>query len=70
VAYDRSRHVIQITQAGDEMAEFDDRPARFLLMDLDPVTKALEPVIIRGEPQGTLGSGRVSRKLETRPDPA
>jgi len=50
VAYDRSRHVIQITQAGGETAEFDDRPARFLLMDRDPVTKALEPVIIRGEP--------------------
>jgi hypothetical protein len=39
VAYDRSRHVIQITQEGGETAEFDDRPARFLLMDRDPKTK-------------------------------
>ena len=50
VSYDRSRHIIQIAQEGGETAEFEDRPARFLLMDRDPVTKALEPVIIRGEP--------------------
>ena len=28
----------------------DDRPVRFLVMDRNPVTKALEPVIIHGEP--------------------
>ena len=50
VAYDRSRHVIQIKVPGDKTAEFDDRPVRFLVMDRNPVTKALEPVIIRGEP--------------------
>jgi hypothetical protein len=50
VAYDRSRHVIQITEPGGETAEFDDRPVRFLVMDRNLVTKALEPVIIRGEP--------------------
>ncbi len=50
VAYDRSRHVIQTTQEGGKTAEFEDRPARFLVMDRNPVTKALEPVLIRGEP--------------------
>jgi hypothetical protein len=50
VAYDRARHVIKITQPGGKTAEFDDRPVRFLVMDRNPVTKALEPVIIRGEP--------------------
>ncbi len=45
-----ARHIIQVTQEGGETAEFDDRPARFLVMDRNPVTKALEPVIIRGEP--------------------
>jgi hypothetical protein len=49
VAYNRARHVIQIAQEGGETAQFDDKPARFLLMDRDPVTRALEPVIIRGE---------------------
>ncbi len=33
VAYDRSRHVIKITQEGEKTAEFDDRPARFLLRE-------------------------------------
>ena len=50
VAYDRSRHVIQINQEGEGTAEFDDRPVRFLVMDRNPATKALEPVIIHGEP--------------------
>jgi hypothetical protein len=50
VAYDRSRHVIRITQEGDEAAEFDDRPARFLLMDRDPKTKKVKPVMERGNP--------------------
>ena len=50
VTYDRARHIIKITQPGGKTAEFDDRPVRFLVMDRNPVTKALEPVIIRGEP--------------------
>jgi hypothetical protein len=50
VAYDRSRRVIQITQEGDETAEFDDRPARFLLMERDPKTKKVKPVMERGNP--------------------
>ncbi len=50
VAYDRSRHVIQITQEGDDTAEFEDRPARFLLMDRDPRTKAVKPVLECGNP--------------------
>jgi len=45
VVYDRSRHVIQITQRGGETAEFDDRPARFLLMDRDPKAKTLKPLM-------------------------
>ncbi len=50
VTYDRARHVIQIKVPGGKTAEFEDRPMRFLVMDRNPVTKALEPVIIRGEP--------------------
>lgn len=50
VTYDRSRHVIKIKEPGGKTAEFDDRAMRFLVMDRNPVTKALEPVIIRGEP--------------------
>jgi hypothetical protein len=50
VAYDRSRHVIQITEPGGETAEFDDRPMRFLLMDRDPKTKKVKPVMERGKP--------------------
>ena len=50
VTFDRSRHVIKIKEPGGKTVEFDDRPVRFLVMDRNPVTKALEPVIIRGEP--------------------
>ena len=50
VAYDRSRHVIKITQEGGETAEFEDRPARFLLMDRDPKTKRVKPVMEWGNP--------------------
>jgi hypothetical protein len=50
VAYDRWRHLIQITQEGGETAEFDDRPVRFLLMDRDPKTKTLKPVMEWGNP--------------------
>jgi hypothetical protein len=50
VAYDRSRHVIQITEPGGKTAEFDDRPVRYLLMVRDPKTKALKPVIEWGKP--------------------
>ena len=50
VDYDRSRHVIQITQEGEETAEFDNRPARFLLMDRDPETKKVKPVLEWGNP--------------------
>jgi hypothetical protein len=50
VDYDRSRHVIKITQEGEETAEFDDRPARFLLMDRDPKTGKSKPVMEWGNP--------------------
>jgi hypothetical protein len=50
VAYDRSRHVIQITQEGGETAEFEDRPARFLLMDRDPETGKMKPAMEWGCP--------------------
>ena len=36
VTHDRSRHVIQITEPGGKIAEFEDRPARFLVMDRNP----------------------------------
>ena len=50
VAYDPSRHVIQITEPGGSMIEFEDRPVRYLLMIRDSKTKALKPVIERGKP--------------------
>jgi len=50
VSYDRSRHVIRITEQNGKTAEFDDRPERLLLMIRNPVTKALEPVIDFGKP--------------------
>ena len=50
LTYDRSRHVIRIKEKNGKTAEFDDRPVRFLVMDRNPVTKALEPVIIHGQP--------------------
>ncbi len=50
LTYDRSRHVIRIREPNGKTAEFDDRPVRFLVMDRNPVTKALEPVIIHGQP--------------------
>ena len=50
VDYDRSRHVIQVTQEGEKTSEFDDRPARFLLMDRDPETNKVKPVLEWGDP--------------------
>ncbi len=50
VSYDRSRHVIRITQEGGETAEFDDRPARFRLMERDTKTKTVKPVLEWGNP--------------------
>ena len=49
VAYDRLRHVIRIREPNGKIAEFDDRPVRLLVMDRNPVTKALEPVTIHGQ---------------------
>jgi len=50
VDYDRSRHVIKITQEGGVTAEFDDRPARFLFEERDPETKQVKPVMEWGNP--------------------
>ena len=38
IDYDRSRHVIQITQQGEKKSEFEDQPARLLFMERDPET--------------------------------
>ncbi len=45
VDYERSRHVIKITQEGEKTVVFDDRPARFLFMERDPETKKVKPVM-------------------------
>jgi len=50
VDYDRSRHVITITQEGERTAEFEDRPARFLFMDREPETMKVKPVLEWGNP--------------------
>ena len=50
LAYDRSHHIIRITEPGGKTAEFDDRPTRFLVMTRNPGTRAPEPVIFGGEP--------------------
>src|SRR5271166_5833062 len=50
VAYDRSRHVIQICREGEETAEFDDRPQRFLFMERDPETGKTRPAMEWGSP--------------------
>src|SRR5271165_1735699 len=50
VSYDRSRHIIQIAQEGGETAEFEDRPARFLLMDREPKTNKVKPEMEWGNP--------------------
>ena len=50
VDYDRSRHVIKITQEGGETAEFDDRPARFLFMERDSETGKMKPEMEWGNP--------------------
>jgi hypothetical protein len=51
VAYEPARHVIRLTDPEGKAAEFDDRPVRFLVMTRNRRTKALEPLIVRGEPQ-------------------
>ncbi len=45
-----ARHVIQINQEGEETAEFDDRPARFLFMERNPCTGKVAPVLENGRP--------------------
>jgi hypothetical protein len=50
VVYDHPRHVIQITEPGSKTAEFEDGPVRYLMMERDPKTRALKPVIERGKP--------------------
>jgi hypothetical protein len=50
VSYDPARHVIRITEPSGEVAEFDDRPVRCLVLERNPITKALEPATVRGEP--------------------
>ncbi len=50
ITRDPARGVIKITGRDGKTAVFEDRPTRYLVMDRNPVTKALEPVIIHGEP--------------------
>ena len=50
IDYDRSRHVIQIAQEGEKKSEFDDRPARLLFMECDPVTGKMKPAMDWGNP--------------------
>ncbi len=50
ITRDPARRVIKVTGSDGKTALFEDKPVRFLVMDRNPVTKALEPVIIRGEP--------------------
>ena len=51
VGYEPGRHVIRLTDPEGKAAEFDDRPVRFLVMTRNRRTKALEPLMVRGEPQ-------------------
>jgi len=50
ITRDPARRVIKVTGRDGKTALFEDNPTRFLVMDRNPVTKALEPVIIHGEP--------------------
>ena len=50
ITRDPARRVIKITGRDGKSALFEDKPTRFLVMDRNPLTKALEPVIISGEP--------------------
>ena len=50
VQHDRKNHRLKITTAEGQTAQFDDRPIRFLVMVPDQKTKALQPVIMSGEP--------------------
>ncbi len=50
ITRDPARRVIKVTGRDGKTALFEDNPTRFLVMDRNPVTRALEPVIIRGEP--------------------
>jgi hypothetical protein len=48
--HDRKNHKLRITTPDGRTAQFDDRPVRFLVMARDPKTRALQPVLVRGEP--------------------
>ncbi len=48
--HDRKNHRLRITTPDGQTAHFDDRPVRFLVMARNPKTKALQPVLVRGEP--------------------
>jgi hypothetical protein len=50
ITRDPARHVIKITGRDGKTALFEDKPTRYLVMDRNPETKALEPVIISGQP--------------------
>ena len=70
VAYDPSRHLIQISQEGEDTAEFDDRPARFLCMDRDPTKGKIAPVLERGSPVYTTWPEKSCRRIRLSADVA
>jgi hypothetical protein len=61
VDYEPARHVIRITDRAGKTSEFDDRPVKYLMMVRNPRTRALEPVMVCGEPQFFYLSREVER---------
>jgi hypothetical protein len=48
--HDRKNHKLKIKTPHGRTAQLDDQPVRFLVMARDPKPKALQPVLVRGEP--------------------
>jgi hypothetical protein len=66
VRHDRRRHRYRIRVPDGQAAEFDDRPARFLLMKRDEKTRKLQPVLVGGKPQYHYLAPEVSRAITTK----
>ncbi len=50
VKHDRKKHVLRIAGPDGETAEFEDEPARFLVVQADAKTGEIRPSLIGGEP--------------------